>query len=324
MEDLQAKIEYLKRNYSGPGILSGTDILTGKYYTSMRICDHEHFWKAHLLGPGRGVAPAVVVARDEEGQRCQVESYFRPMARCLDQKRTTSVISIQLRGQHGLEPPDAVRQVCHCLAERGVRPVIERSFRIGVWVLHVLMSVPTDGDRAKRLCYEWYCHIRESTGLSDGSITAPLLDTGCETLYVPMQFFSGEWFGQLYVLNEDGLERLDFSRVPHLDVETMKMAELSFMESPRGKEMESLVAAWWTRHGSRRVRAGELYALAEQDGISLNSTLSSGIKHKRICDLGRHLQQLQGNKAGGYIIHAKPSGNGTVFWLSDAKSMLYG
>ena len=317
----RAQLALLVAHFSRRGLLSGTDLLTGHSYKSIYPLDLEDFFQAHLLGPGRRRKPAEVVARDHHGKLHQFNSFFRSQVAPRDKDGMTSTISVSLTGQLGLEPTAEVRSVVEHLQAAGWPVIVERSFRLLRWVLWTLFDEPVQEVRARDHAFRQYAEIRDRNLVGPQHVEVPLIDESADQPHLPHQFFSGEFFGTLYELNGGKLHPLDLSAVKHFRPSDGEIVFVSFVDDERQRTLDAMLTAWGKTFGGRRIRAGELLAVLENEGVSIDSLVPPGDVHRRTIELGQHLRSVVDQVIGRRKVHSHRSGHGTTFWLVEVNDV---
>lgn len=313
-----SQLNLLKNHFSGMGVLSGTDLLSGKSYERIYPEDTFDFFKAHLLGPGRYAATTGVVAEDHLDELHQVSSFFRCQCRSLDDDGMTSAISLTVKGQQGLEPTSEVYSIIEQLQHAGWPVLIERSFRLLRWTLWTLLTNRVAESAAKDIAYRQYCLVRDRNLIAGHLVEVPLIDETVDRPYLPFQFFSGDFYGMLYQLNGHQLQQLDFHSVPHFDAFSGRNVSCSFVCDEMKQSIEALFKAWWKRFNQHRIRAGELLKVLDDEGISIDPLIPPGEFHRRSIELGQFLKSSEDQFFCGKKMYSRRSGNGTVFWLVES------
>lgn len=148
-------------------------------------------------------------------------SFYRTTVRPFSRERFARTIAIEIARQAVLSGTDTASSIpCRVAPQEGYR-----SRRRALILRGTVDSLGTT--------HEWNCEQMGrgfagniyADGRDAGVIPAlariPVIETQCaENLYLPIQFFSGDCFGQLYLLSGEGMKSLEISAVPLLDSTT--------------------------------------------------------------------------------------------------------
>lgn len=307
----QARANLLSKHFGEPGMLHGVDLTSGERYSHIDPLHPDAFFYQHVVGPSRTVEGQYALVGEDEKELCV--GFFRPLCYLFDHEARLSAISIALHGQHGLRTPEQVLMCAKHLTAKGYPVIVERSFRIGLYVLWLLLSEKISSEAGSHIAYECYASLRDAGLVEEAGISVPLLEEGAHDVYVPYQFFAGGWWGQLYTVSDNKLVELNLREVPHLEPQSRQIRRLSMYEE--AATLSSFVHAWWEKHGQRRVRAGDLVDLHP-----LPMEVEGSTRHALIIELGKTLSRISDQIIAGYIIRSRRSGNGSVCWLEPIES----
>jgi len=301
----------LADHFTGDGQIDVFDIVSAESWSCVTINDPEDFADAHLLGPGGRQQGTSISAPEGVSST----SFFRSLVRPFDQHGESSVISIELTDQYALEPTDFVAQLGASLHKLGIPYLLERSFRVGRWVFWILLTAREPEHLIKEFTGNLYADLRFAKVLSSETCIIPAIED-TEFPHVPMHFFSGGYFGQLYNLEGRHLRPADLSETPHYDLATGGIQLVSYGHSRETEALSALLQVWWEGYGSKRLRARVILDLLHSASIVLPSLEAEPQGHQRAIALGRLLQSLGGKMIDGYQLHGRSSGNSTVYWLT--------
>lgn len=316
-QQLDAKAALLARHFSYPDILTGIDLLTGKHLHILNPKDPKTFFQTHILGPGRATHGARAVVRHSNGDEEEFESFYRPLALPFDRDGMTSTISLSITGQAGLKPTPCVEGIINILRMEGYEPIVERSFRLCHWVIWLFLDEPSAHRLVEYEAYRLYSMIRDEKLIAPNNIVVPAIVKERTEVYVPYQFFAGNYFGLLYQLRGGALHPLDLAAVPHNRLGLGVSSLIDYSATSVLPHLEALVNEWWLGFGSHCMRASQILSTM-RSSVESAFPLQGGVKHAQSVELGGYLKQLNGRKISGKTILSRPSGHSTVYWLEES------
>ncbi|MEQ8820497.1 MAG: hypothetical protein RLY93_09645 [Sumerlaeia bacterium] len=297
--------------FAHPGQLDVVDLVTGEVREKVMILDPLGWAQAHTGGPSVMTKPAAISTSSGI-----VTSYFRSLTRPLDANEMTYHIAVEFREQFSLQPTAPIISLSEILGELGVAHYVERSFRIGRWVVWIFFPTQVSASTARDLAYRLYATTRDRSVLDDSTMSVPILEDAPESLHVPLHFVGGSFFGRLHTLFSGQLEEADLTCFATYDPTTDHVVLCQYGDDKYEATLRNFVEAWWSRHGHRKLRAAALMGLMVSSDITLPGLDKEPSPHSKAIALGRLLQGLDGQTIAGRTLHVRPSGNSTVYWLT--------
>lgn len=289
------------------------DLATGQRHHAATIVDPLDYADAHLLGPALRQHGASI--QTEAGET--VSSFYRTQLLPFGEDACTSIISIQLRGQYSLNPTQPLIRLSDWLYSRAIPHLVERSLQIGRWVIWIPLLHREHRDDVVDYMLSIQAEANAAGALTPGVTRIPVLDLGVgDHPHIPLHFFGAGFYSRLFLLHDVTLAPEDLSETPHLDLSSGGIYLVSFGEDPTDIAISQLVDRWWSEFGPRRIRAGQLLQLTDQLSAPLPSLETEPTSHSKVIALGRLLRGLDDQTIAGRTLHARASGNSTVYWLT--------
>jgi len=288
------------------------DLATGQRHHAPTIEDPLDYADAHILGPAaRPYGASIHTATGEI-----VSSFFRAQLLPFGADHRTSIVSIHLRGQYSLNPTQPLIRLSDWLHTRAIPHLVERSLQIGRWVIWIPLLHREHRDEVVPYMLSIQAEAHAAGALDPAITSIPVLDPDqADHPHIPLHFFGGVFY-RLFLLHAETLAPENLSETPHLDLSTGGIYLVRFGEDPTEEGMSQLVDRWWDQFGQRKVRAGQLLPLSDGLPEPLAALETEPTSHSKAIALGRLLQGLHGQTIAGHTLHARASGNSTVYWLT--------
>lgn len=308
-----AEREFVAHHFTESGQQVMLDLATGQRHHAPKLDDPNDYADAHLHGPAeRPYGASIHTATGE-----MISSFFRTQLLPFGADDRTSIISIQLRGQYSLNPTPPLIRLSAWLHTRAIPHLVERSLQIGRWVIWIPLLRREHRDDVVPYMRSIRAQAHAAGALDPAITSIPVLDPDQADLpHIPMHFFGAGYYSRLGWLSNRTYHHEDLSDSPHLDLSTGGIYLVRFGEDPTDVAISLLVDRWWDQYGQRKVRAGQLLPLADGLPEPLPALNSEPTSHSKAIALGRLLQGLDGQTIARHTLHARASGNSTVYWLT--------
>ena len=308
-----AEREFLAHHYLADGQQVMLDLATGQRHHEATIVDPLDYADVHILGPAaRPYGASIHTATGEI-----VSSFFRGQLLPFGADHRTSIISIQLREQYSLSPTEPLIRLSDWLHTLPIPHLIERSLQIGRWVIWIPLLHREHRDHIVPYMLSIQSQAQDAAAIDPDVTSIPVLTADqADHPHIPLHFFGAGFYSRLGWLSNRTYQHEDLSETPHLDLSTGGIYLVRFGEETTAAGISQLVDRWWDQYGQRKVRAGQL--LQPTDGLPepLTALKIEPTSHSKAIALGRLLQGLHGQTIAGHTLHARASGNSTVYWLT--------
>lgn len=311
---------FLLKHFASPGMLCGMDIVSAVNHFSIEPACPDAFIERHLTGPGFDDVGADFIAEDEEGNITVGASFFRSQCWPYDHDRQASFLAITVEEEFYINLCPVIADIGRWLEGQGIPFVVERSFRIGTWVFWIFLDRWESETTVRAFASNLWSRGIEAGVLDPKRMAMPAIADDPRALFLPWQFFSGSYFGQLFHIRGGRFTAAAPNDIPHYDLESGETVMIDFSEGSPSAEMVALLSRWPEWFGSRKVRASDVYHRAAEEGLVPQAIAEEPSQHARIIALGTALKGLAGLHMAASILHAKPSGNSMVYWLVPAES----
>jgi len=297
--DIERRVEFLCEHFSLPGILNGSDLVSGARYRDVRPRDLRIFFRAHVLGPGNGAEPPIVDTWGQDGVRSQRLTYLRPFVLPANSDGMTTHVSIKLRTRNALAPESHIIWAFHALESLPGRLVLERATFVGDWTIWLFVPEAISKTGALAIAGEIQALLR-AAGVGDSDYQIPISMETQESLPLAYPFYGGRFFGEMFAVSRNG------------ELVELRLVDPKAPQVHRGSPAQTpstdchLFESWRAQFGCRWVRAGELQGL-------LREGCAGG--HQGVIQLGSRLKRLAESRDGAFQIETRRSGNSHVFRL---------
>ena len=308
-----AEREFVAHHFTESGQQVMLDLATGQRHHARAIDDPHDYADAQLVGPARRQHGASISTTTGE----RITSFFRGRLLPFGADDRTSVISIQLRDQYSLHPTEPLIRLSDWLHSRAIPHLVERSLQIRRWVIWIPLLHREYRDDVVSYMVSIQTEAHASGALDPAITSIPVLDPDqADHPHIPLHFFGAGFYSRLGWLSNRTYQHEDLSESPHLDLSTGGIYLVRFGEDPTAAAISHLVDRWWDQCGQRKVRAGRILQLVNGLPEPLPALATEPTSHSKAIALGRMLQKFDGCTIAGYNLHARASGNSTVYWLT--------